>query len=148
MGFQFPYWEHDPQFQNFNFSQLIDPALSYCLSEPDLYRLAYPARAGSQIAIEQFANAMHFTLGPVAFQSFQQKHGPRPIEYKDWFYNKLHQFLTILISEHPGVDPASGQPVTYSSWETGAVVLHINDPQPDPDAVEAAFDPQGDAEFV
>jgi hypothetical protein len=91
----------DWELRDFNFSRLWNPDLKpgHGPDESELYRLVFESRKGLSHAALELGDTMYWTLRAPTFESFQRLHGPRPIEYKDWFYSKLHQFLSILVYE-------------------------------------------------
>jgi hypothetical protein len=136
----------DWDLRDFNFSALWDPALKpgHGPDESALYRLVFESRKGLSHAALEFGNTMYWTLRAPTFEAFQRLHGPRPIEYKDWFYSKLHQFLSILVYEElsvSGVSPnrATGHPQTDEPWNEGTGRLSGSCPIIQEDEVEAVL---------
>lgn len=89
---------------------------------------------------------MYWTLREPAFECFQQKRGPRPIHYREWFHAKLCQFLEILIYEQLEVlgsweEGRMREPRTDRPWEEGFRVVAIDPPAPT-EEVELAFVPE------
>jgi hypothetical protein len=112
-----------------------------------LYRLVHESRKRQRHYAFEFADAMYWTLRPATFESFQRLHGPRPIEYKDWFYSKLHQFLGIVVHEELevyGIDPLGGpaKPVTDEPWKEGCGILHGKGRNVQPDEIEQSLVPE------
>jgi len=122
--------DFDPNFCNFNFCSLWDPALrpGSGPSESSLYKLAYLGRRGEVSATGEYADTMGWTLRPEAFECFQRTHGPRPIRYEHWFYAKLQQLLSIFLYDEllvygMGANGATGRPRTNQPWKEGTGVL-------------------------
>jgi hypothetical protein len=135
----------DWDLRDFNFSRFWDPDLKpgHGPDESALYRLVFESRKGVSHAAQEFGNTMYWTLRAPPFEAFQRLHGPRPIEYKDWFYSKLHQFLSILVYEElsvSGVSPnrAAGRPQTDEPWKEGTGRLSGSGPIIQEDEVEQA----------
>ena len=120
----------DPEFRDFNISYLWSPDLRAGSgpNESKLFRLVYESRKGVRGAAGEFADTMYWTLRPAAFESFQRLHGPRAIDYRDWFYGKLCQFLSILVYEQLrvyglGAWGGAAPPQTDEPWNEGCGVL-------------------------
>lgn len=103
----------DPEFLDFNFSAFLDPELKpgHGPTQTRMYQMVIESRRGDRSAAGEFANTLHWTLRPAAFESFQRVHGPRPIELRDWFYSKLFQFFEILL--HDVVEVSGNGPEGY-----------------------------------
>jgi hypothetical protein len=138
---------NDPEFLNYNFSALLDPTLKPG-GGPDeitLYKLVLQSRWGDRTTAA-YADTMHWTLRPAAFNSFQASFGARPIEQRDWFYSKLHQFFCVLLHDSiqvQGRDGNLGRPKTNRPWAEGRML--VTGPQIDPDELEEAFSPDDHA---
>ena len=130
----------DPAFVEFNFSWVFDPTLSGGPSQAGLIQLVYEARQGDRSARFEFVDAMYWTLREETFECFQKVHGPRPIRYRDWYYQKLHQFLELLVYEKLSYG-APGEPQTDRPWEEGMIILGSAGPPVQDDDVERAFEP-------
>ena len=130
----------DPAFVEFNFSWVFDPTLSGGPSQASLLQLVYEARQGDRSAIFEFVDAICCTLPEETFDCFQKVHGPRPIRYRDWYYQKLHQFLELLVYEKLSYG-APGEPQTDRPWEEGMIILGSAGPPVQDDDVERAFEP-------
>jgi len=120
----------DPDFCNFNFCSLWDPALrpGSGPSEFELYKLAYLARASERHAVAEYAYTMDWTLRAETFECFQKVHGPRPIRHAHWFFAKLEQLLSIFLYDEllvygMGANGAAGRPRTNQPWKEGTGVL-------------------------
>jgi hypothetical protein len=142
-------FQNDPEFLNFNFSWLADDTLQPGSGprESDLYVLVQKARKGIDDALQEYEDAMSWTLRPAAFESFQRTFGARAIEYPDWFYSKLYQFFRILLHErvqvlHSGPSGDVGPARTDRPWEEGQI-LYGDGPSIDPDDLETAFSVDG-----
>jgi hypothetical protein len=140
----------DTDFLNCNFSALRDPALGpgSSVDESDLYELVTQARSGDRTAAMEYIDTMNSTLCLPAFESFQRIFGPRAIEYRDWFYSKLFQFVSILLHDTIEVrarEGTWGQPKTDRPWEEGQ--LQGSGPEIYPDDLEAAFDLEHDTSY-
>ena len=130
----------DDEWRDFNFSAIFDPSLKRGPLENYIYELAIKGRKadiGARSAQFEFADAMHWTLRRATFDCFQQTHGPRPFEYRDWFYSKLYQFLSILLYEKLTVWGLGQEPQTDLPWEEG--VLSSEGPMLEPEELEQAF---------
>jgi hypothetical protein len=86
-----------PEFDDFNFSSSWDPAMKRRISQAALAKLVIRAREPDQCPMTDIADAMYFTLRPAAFEAYQRWNGPVAINYREWFYLKLGQFLRILL---------------------------------------------------
>jgi hypothetical protein len=138
----------DRAFPDFNFSQTWDPNL-----RPDggpsqlaLIKMIYAARRGDRSARVGFTDAMYWTLRQESFECFQRARGPKTINYRDWFYAKLSQFLEILVWETLALDGLGpdGQPrvpKTDRPWEESLNVLGPGGPGVDPPDLEKTFAP-------
>jgi hypothetical protein len=142
----------DAELRDYNFSKIRDPDLlaGHGPKETDLYRLVHESRHARRLSGTEFANAMYWTLRPATFEAFQRKHGPRPIEYRDWFYSKLYQFLSILVYEAVevyGLGPEAGLETLHADdpWKQGCRVFRGEGPLIDAEELEASFTP-GDNE--
>jgi hypothetical protein len=117
----------DPDFVEFNFSVRIDPTLRTGPTIAHLHELVYQARLGDRTATSEFADTIEWTLREATFESFQRKHGPRPISYRDWFYCKLAQFVSILLYKEISTDCIRNgkfcKPETDRPWEEGFTIL-------------------------
>ena len=136
----------DETFQDFNFSENYEPSLTCGPSQVQLIEMAYKARKGSSSAAWDFADSMYWTLREPAFDAFQQRHGPRPIHYREWFHAKLCQFLDILIYEQLQVlgsweEGGLHEPRSDRPWEEGFRMVGIDPPAPT-EEVESAFVPE------
>jgi hypothetical protein len=137
----------DRAFQDFNFSALVDPTLKSRLPQARLYELVYQARQSPRDAGD-FADVMYWTLREATFECFQRIHGPRPIQYREWFYAKLTQLLDILVYEQLSVDgivTPEGKwaaPQTDRPWKEGSYVLGSTGEGPEPEDLERAFGPE------
>jgi hypothetical protein len=138
----------DRKFPDFNFSETLDPDLRPGAgpSQPALIQMVHAARRGDRSAGFEFTDTMYWTLRPEAFECFQRVHGPRAIDYRDWFYAKLSQFLDILAYQNLaldglGPDGRPRTPRTDQPWEEGLTVLGPGGPGVDPDVLEKTFVP-------
>ncbi len=89
---------------------------------------------------------MYHTLLEATFECFQRMHGPRAIDYRDWFYSKLSQYLEILVYEKLSLfgvesDGRIKEPQTDRPWEEGLTVISTAGPYVQPNYIEAAFSP-------
>ncbi len=130
----------DRAFVEFNFSGIFDPTLSGGPSQAGLLQLVYEAPQGDRSARFEFVDAICCTLPEETFDCFQKVHGPRPIRYRDWYYQKLHQFLELLVYEKLSYG-APGEPQTDRPWEEGMIILGSAGPPVQDDDVERAFEP-------
>jgi hypothetical protein len=144
----------DPEFADFNFSSFLDPELKpgNGPTTTDMYRMVIESRRGDRPAAAEFANTLHWTLRPAAFDSFQRVHGPRPIGYPDWFYSKLYQFFDILLHDRVevlgnGPEGYFGPPRTDHPWEEGRKTLRGVAQSLEPEELEEAFS-SGDHERI
>jgi hypothetical protein len=144
----FPDLQLDRHFRDFNFCPFSEPTLKAGSgpSQSDLYKLAYLIRKGDRAEEGEFASAVECTLRSEAFQSFQALHGPYGIEYADWFYAKLEQFLGILLYEElwvwgMGEYGEQGTPLTDRPWEEGNGILGGHPALVDPRQLRSAFFP-------
>jgi len=135
----------DSEFLNFNFSWLRDGTLAPGggPSESELFALVQKSRSGIGLATAEYQEAMHWTLQPAAFESFQRTLGARAVEYPDWFYSKLYQFFRILLHNAlevlgTGAFGDFGPPRTDRPWEEGHV-FRGSGRTIDPSDLEAAF---------
>jgi hypothetical protein len=87
---------NDVTFRDFNFSEIYDPHLKAQVRFEQLLGMVYLARAGDRFAGGEFIDAYRWTQRPETFDAFQRAHGPRPILFRDWFYNKLELFFRAL----------------------------------------------------
>jgi hypothetical protein len=151
MSFLFLY---DPEFLpevlNCNFSAWNNPTLSAGPDQSELYGLVLQARRGDRAAAAEFADTMHCTLRPAAFENFLRICGPRAIEFRDWFYSKLFQFFEILLHDsievlRAGPDGGFGPPKTDRPWEEG--VLQGSGPEIHPDDLEEVFSAEDYASY-
>jgi len=139
----------DPEFRDFNISYLWSPDLRAGSgpNERKLFRLAYESRKGVRGTAGESADTMCWTLRPAAFESFQKLHGPRAIDYRDWFYSKLCQFLGILLYEQLrvfglGAWGGPAPPQTDEPWNEGCGVLCGDGPLIERDELEEQLSPE------
>jgi hypothetical protein len=89
---------------------------------------------------------MFWTLQEESFRCFERTHGARPIQYSDWFYCKLIQFLEFLGYEHLVLTwgPLDGplKPTTDRPWEEGFYVIRAEGMDLQEEDVQAAFRPE------
>lgn len=136
--------------RDFNYSAGLDPDLGpgSRVSEQLLLRWAVEVRSGERGPLADLIDAMHTTLCPAAFETFQRLHGPRPITYSDFFFSKLHQYCSLLI--HDSIQIADDDAVLHPAqsprpWEeAGGRAMRAASSFIDPEELEAAFDPGED----
>jgi hypothetical protein len=106
----------DKHFRDFNYSRGLEPNLlpGSGPTEAQLSRWVLQARGGDRGASHDLAETMHTTLRPAAFEAFQRVCGPRPIEFRDFFFSKLLQLSELLGSDLP--DPE----VLEAAYDPGA----------------------------
>jgi hypothetical protein len=88
---------------------------------------------------------MNWTLRRTSFDCFQQTHGPRPIDYEDWFYSKLYQFVSILLYDKILVWGLGEEQKTAEPWKEGE--LSGQGPIVDLDELEQSVAPEDRASF-
>ena len=140
--------EFDRAFADFNVSETRDPTLKAGAgpSQLQLIEWVHQARQGDWEARFMFVDTMCWTLREPAFRCFERVHGARAMEYREWFYAKLLQFLNILV--HEKLDVAETATELERPWEQGLTVLGTLGPAVDGEAIQAVFSPeQNDPEF-
>ena len=130
----------DTDLQDFNFCDIYDPDLRRGPDQTYLYRLAIQSRNAVCGSAFEFANTMYWTLRPTSFECFQRAHGPRPIEYRDYFYSKLLQYFSVLLFDKVRVYGIGEEPSTEKPWEEG--VLDGDGPIIQEDEIELALVPE------
>ena len=94
------YLQFDPEFADYNFCELWDPAVRGGPDSDGLYRLMDKARKGDLSAHMELTDTVAWTLRPETWECFQREHGFRPVSHQDWFYAKLMQFFEVLLYDH------------------------------------------------
>jgi hypothetical protein len=142
----------DPDFKDFNLCYFRSPDLRAGggPNESQLFRLVYESRKGVRGSTAEFADTMYWTLRPAAYESFQKLHGPRAIDYRDWFFSKLCQFFGILLYEQLrvfglGAWGGTAPPQTDEPWNEGCGVLCGDGPSIDRDELEELLSPEDNA---
>jgi hypothetical protein len=135
--------ELDPAFEDFNFSRDWDPTMRYGPTSSELYRFVQICRKGSQIAGDEFADTMYWTLREAAFDAFQRSHGARAITYREWFYHKLFQFFRILLftKAHVAGDSDLYWVDSAEILEKGAIVIGCEGALVQPDELQDSLGP-------
>jgi len=148
MGFVFL---DDDEFVDFNFSLGHDPTLKpgHGPDHRQLYRTVIEARGGDRTGAAEFADVMHWTLRPEAFESFQHTYGTRPISFADWFFSKLYFFFEVLLHDSLQVlgDGGYSLSATDKPWEEGHGRLDSVGEEVHPDDLERAFEPERHADY-
>ena len=134
--------EFDRAFADFNVSETQDPTLKAETGPSQLHLIAWvhQARQGDREARFMFVDTMYWTLREPAFRCFERVHGARAMEYREWFYAKLLQFLNILV--HEKLDVAETATEVERPWEQGLTVLGTLGPAVDGEAIQAVFSPE------
>ncbi|MDP2997098.1 MAG: hypothetical protein Q8N47_06390 [Bryobacterales bacterium] len=140
--------EFDRAFADFNVSETRDPTLKAEIGPSQLQLIVWvhEARQGDREARSLFVDTMYWTLREPAFRCFERVHGARAMEYREWFYAKLLQFLNILV--HEKLNLAETATEVERPWEQGLTVLGTLGPAVDEEAIQAVFSPeQNNPEF-
>jgi hypothetical protein len=140
--------EFDRAFLDFNVSETCDPTLKSDNgpSQLQLIKWVHQARQGDRDARFLFVDTMYWTFREPAFRCFERVHGARAMEYREWFYAKLLQFLNILVHEKLNVAETAIE--VERPWEQGLTVLGTDGPAVAEEAIQAVFSPeQNDPEF-
>jgi len=86
-------------FANFNFTAVWQPTISPGPREDQLIELVYRARCGDTNALCELADTMYCTLCRETYDAYQHIHRPVDVSYRMWFYEKLFEFLRLLLFE-------------------------------------------------
>ncbi|MCX6634081.1 MAG: hypothetical protein NT090_03160, partial [Acidobacteria bacterium] len=131
--------EFDRAFADFNVSESQDPTLKAGAGPSQLQLIVWvhEARQGDREARFFLVDTMCWTLREPAFRCFERVHGARAMEYREWFYAKLLQFLNILV--HEKLDVAETATEVERPWEHGLTVLGTLGPAVDEEAIQAVF---------
>jgi|SRR5271170_6239913 len=141
-----PSLDPDQDFNDFNFSFLWDPALKKGPTELQLLELVHEGRAGKKSALNDFADAMYYTLRRQAFDAYQRFHGPVGFGYCEWFHAKLSRFLEILLyqSLHATGFVNDKFVSKIADWpvEEGFTIISFDGEIVQPDEIEGIAEPE------
>ena len=89
----------NPYFADFNVDGL-DPQIKEGPTETRLIELVHEGRCGRKQALFEFALVMYHTLREETFEGFRRCHRPVENSFLEWFYEKLYQFIRILLFDN------------------------------------------------
>jgi len=138
----------NPYFADFNIDGL-GPQIKEGPTKLRLHELVYEGRCGRKQALFEFAWVMYHTLREEAFEAFQRSHGTVESSFREWYYDKLFQFVRILLFDSVHVTGFVDGNLIFKNTDFPLdkefSIINFNGEVVQPDEIEQSIDPEHNA---
>jgi hypothetical protein len=135
----------NPYFADFNIDDL-GPQINEGPTETRLIELVHAGRCGRKQAQFEFADVMYYTLREEAFEAFQRCHGPVESSFREWYYEKLFQFIRILLFDSLHMTGFVDGNLVFKNadfpLDKGFTIISLNGEVVQPDEIEQSIEPK------
>jgi len=138
-----------PYFADFN---IDSPQINEGPTQTRLLQLVHEGRCGRRQALFEFAWVIYHTLREEAFEEFQRCHRPGETSFREWYYEKLFQFVRILLFDSLHVTGFVGGNLIFKNTDFPLdkefSIINFSGEVVQPDEIEQSIDPEHNAHIL